>query len=99
VRFRPRFHLVMALGLACVLLTGLGSWVFAEPFLTSAFDYFHLPIVGELELATAMLFDLGIFLTVVGAVSLTLANLGKLSTADVGHRRTEKQPSTGPEAS
>jgi multicomponent K+:H+ antiporter subunit A len=31
------------------------------PFLTSAFGHFHLPLIGEFELATAMLFDLGVF--------------------------------------
>lgn len=96
VRLRLRFHLVMAAGLLCALLTGLGSWAFGKPFLTSGFDYFHWPIVGEIELATAMLFDLGVYLTVVGAVSLILANLGKLSTANVGHGRADRQPLTGP---
>jgi multicomponent K+:H+ antiporter subunit A len=95
-RFRLRFHLVMAAGLACALLTGAGSLLFGAPFLTSGFDYFHWPIVGEFELATAMLFDLGVYLTVVGSVSLILANLGKLSTANVGHGRIERQPTVGP---
>ena len=58
--------------------TGLGSWAFGYPFLTSAFDHFHIPLVGDIELATAMLFDLGVYLTVVGATLLILANLGKL---------------------
>jgi len=93
-RVRLRFHLVMAAGLACALLTGLGSWAFDAPFLTSAFDYFHWPVVGKFELATALLFDLGVYLTVVGAVSLILACLGKLSAA--GHGRAERQLSTGP---
>ncbi|WP_186828777.1 hypothetical protein, partial [Pseudomonas aeruginosa] len=34
---------------------------------------------GEIELATAMLFDLGVYLTVVGAALLILSYLGKLS--------------------
>ena len=41
-------------------LAGLGSWWFGFPFLTSAFGHFSLPLVGEFELATAMLFDLGV---------------------------------------
>jgi multicomponent K+:H+ antiporter subunit A len=39
----------------------------------------HLPLIGEFELASAMLFDLGVYLTVVGATLMILANLGKLS--------------------
>jgi multicomponent K+:H+ antiporter subunit A len=62
-------------------LTGLGSWAFGRPFLTSAFGHFELPLVGEFELATAMLFDLGVYLTVVGATQMVLVNLGKLSLA------------------
>ena len=56
------------------------------PFLTSGYDHFHLPLVGEVELATAMAFDLGVFLTVVGVVMLTLANLARVG------RKAEPQP-------
>ncbi|WP_156497214.1 MnhB domain-containing protein, partial [Alcanivorax sp. HI0083] len=59
-----------------------GSWVFDYPFLTSSFTYVSLPVIGKFELATAMLFDTGVFLTVVGATLLMLANLGKLSLLD-----------------
>ncbi|MDG9928956.1 MULTISPECIES: monovalent cation/H+ antiporter subunit A [unclassified Pseudomonas] len=60
-------------------LTGLGSLAFGQPFLTSAFGHFELPLVGEFELATAMLFDLGVYLTVIGATQLVLVNIGKLA--------------------
>ena len=67
------------LGVMIAGLTGLGSWLFDRPFLTSAFGHFHIPLIGEIELATALLFDLGVYLTVVGATLLILANLGKLT--------------------
>jgi multicomponent K+:H+ antiporter subunit A len=67
------------LGVLIAGLTGLGSWLFDRPFLTSAFGHFQIPLIGEIELATAMLFDLGVYLTVVGATLLILANLGKLT--------------------
>ena len=66
-------------GVLTAAATGAGSWLFGYPFLTSAFDHFYIPLVGDIELATAMLFDLGVYLTVVGATLLILANLGKLS--------------------
>jgi multicomponent K+:H+ antiporter subunit A len=73
------YHPVIAAGVLLATATGLGSLAFGRPFLTSAFGHFHLPLVGDFELATAMLFDLGVFLAVVGVVLLILANLGKLS--------------------
>jgi len=58
-------HIVMS-GLSVSALTGLGALVFGQPFLTSAFGHFHLPILGEVELVTTALFDLGVYLVVVG---------------------------------
>ncbi|QKT04501.1 monovalent cation/H+ antiporter subunit A [Ectothiorhodospiraceae bacterium 2226] len=75
------YHPVIGWGLLIAALTGLGSWYFGYPFLTTSFDYFTLPVVGKFELATALVFDLGVYLTVVGAVMLILANLGKASGA------------------
>ena len=46
-------------GVALAGLAGAGSWAFGAPFLTAAFGHFHLPLLGEIELATAMIFDLG----------------------------------------
>ena len=81
-RIRSQYMLVMALGLALALATGLGSWWFDHPFLTTAHGYLYLPLVGKLHLATAMLFDLGVFLTVVGSTLLMLSRLGRVSTLD-----------------
>ena len=38
-----------------------------------------LPVLGEMGLATAALFDLGVYLTVVGATLLLFATLGAAS--------------------
>lgn len=70
------YHAISGAGLLIAGLTGLGSWLFGYPFLTSAFGHFDLPLVGEFELATAMLFDLGVYLVVVGATLLILSNIG-----------------------
>ena len=61
------YHPVVALGLLLAGITGVASWLFGHPFLTSTFDYIHWPLVGKFEVASAMLFDTGVFLTVVGA--------------------------------
>ena len=80
-----KFQWFIVCGLSIAFLSGAGSWVFDRPFLTSWFDYFYLPLVGKYELASAMAFDLGVYLTVIGATLSILANLGKLTT---GHRPT-----------
>lgn len=49
------------------------------PFLTSAFSHLNWPIVGEFEVASAIAFDLGVFLVVVGSTVLILVQLGQLS--------------------
>jgi multicomponent K+:H+ antiporter subunit A len=84
-RLKVNYQWLIASGVLIATLTGMGSWFFDRPFLTSWFDYFSLPWIGEFELASAMLFDLGVYLTVVGATLLILANLGKLTT---NHRPT-----------
>jgi multicomponent K+:H+ antiporter subunit A len=72
-------HRTLGVGLLLACLTGLGSWMYGYPFLTSTFGHPVLPIVGELPLATAALFDLGVYLSVVGATVLALAGIGRLA--------------------
>ena len=79
-------HSMIGAGVLIAALTGLGAMVFGAPFLTSAFDYFSLPVIGEFELATAILFDIGVALTVVGAVMLALAQLSQVA------QRAAKEP-------
>ena len=76
------YQWIIASGILIATATGLGSWLFGQAFLSTWFDYFSLPWIGKFELASAMLFDLGVYLTVVGAVMLILANLGKLTTSE-----------------
>lgn len=78
-RLPLNYQRMAGVGVLIAALTGLGSWAFGRPFLTTAFGHFELPLVGEFELATAMLFDLGVYLTVVGSTQLVLTRLGKLS--------------------
>jgi multicomponent K+:H+ antiporter subunit A len=61
----------IGIGLGIAGLTGVGAFVFGRPFLTSAHGHPHVPLLGELPLATAALFDLGVYITVVGATLLT----------------------------
>ena len=69
----------IGLGLLLALATGLGALAFGHPFLGSHSRHATLPLVGELPLASALLFDLGVFGVVVGATSLMLVALAHQS--------------------
>jgi len=89
-RMRVDYHAIIAWGVIIAGITGVGAWLAGRPFLTSDFAHLYLPFHMEYELATAMGFDLGVFLTVVGSVMLALANLSRLA------RRTEAPVSKKP---
>ncbi|HTM28210.1 MAG TPA: monovalent cation/H+ antiporter subunit A [Rhodanobacter sp.] len=69
----------IGVGLLLAVGTGLGSLLFGHPFLTSHTQYVDLPLFGRLPLASAVLFDLGVFCLVVGATTLMLVALAHQS--------------------
>ncbi|AJY73959.1 Na+/H+ antiporter subunit A [Paenibacillus beijingensis] len=71
------FRSLTAAGLMIALLTGIGSFLFDAPFLSHAFGYFDLPLLGRTELATAVLFDLGVYLSVVGVTMTIIFTIGR----------------------
>lgn len=75
-RIAVNYRVLAGAGILVAGLTGVGSWLFGYPFLTTAFGHFHLPVIGEIELATAMVFDLGVYFTVVGTTLLIVSHLG-----------------------
>lgn len=70
------YEIWIGIGLVIAGLTGIGAWFFGRPFLTSAHFYVSPPIIGEMHLATAALFDVGVYITVVGATMLMISVLG-----------------------
>jgi len=78
-RLKTDMHKVIAMGLLVAVVTGLVSIALGYPFLTSAFTYLNWPIVGQFEVASAIAFDLGVFLVVVGVTVMILVELGKFS--------------------
>ena len=74
-------HALIGLGLLAATLTGLASLAFSYPFLTSTFGHWRWPVIGEFELASAMAFDLGVYLVVVGTTLLILIHLGLIHHA------------------
>ena len=77
LRLRP--HRWIAWGLATACGTGLGAWLFGYPFLTSHTAHLDLPLLGEIHVPSAFVFDLGVFLVVVGTTMLILVALAHQS--------------------
>jgi multicomponent K+:H+ antiporter subunit A len=75
-RLPSNMHPLIGAGLGLAVLTGLGAFFFGYPFLTSTFGHMDWPLVGEFELASAMAFDLGVYMVVVGATLQILIHLG-----------------------
>ena len=78
-----RMHLLptrwIAIGLLIALATGLGSLALGHPFLTTHTAHVTWPLVGEVHLPTAAIFDLGVFAVVVGSTLLLLTAIAHQS--------------------
>ncbi len=72
-------HRLVAAGVALATLTGVASWGFGHPFLTSTHGHWVVPVLGHVELASAMAFDLGVYTTVVGVTLQILTTLGEVT--------------------
>ena len=70
------YEIWIGIGLTIAGLTGIAAWLWGRPFLTSAHIYVSPPILGEMHLASAALFDTGVYITVVGATMLMISVLG-----------------------
>ena len=69
----------IASGLLLALGTGLGAVALGYPFLTSHTAHLHLPLIGDLPVASAMFFDMGVFAVVVGSTLLILTAIAHQS--------------------
>ena len=63
-----RYVGVVAVGLAIAVLTAVVPTLLGYPFFTHTFGHAHVPLLGDIELASAALFDLGVYVVVVGNV-------------------------------
>src|SRR5690606_16699851 len=81
VEARLRIHpqLWIALGLLSAGAAGLVAWFASKPFLTSRVADLHLPLIGDVHLSTVLLFDLGVYMLVIGATILILIALAHQS--------------------
>ncbi|MFB6168977.1 MAG: MnhB domain-containing protein [Haloferacaceae archaeon] len=71
------YRALFAFGLAVAVTSALVPMLLGGAFLQQAVVFLHgLPLYGELEVATALAFDLGVYLTVVGALLVVVAEVG-----------------------
>jgi multicomponent K+:H+ antiporter subunit A len=89
-RLRINYVRMLGLGLLIAAGTGAASWLWGYPFLTSAFTHLHPPAIGDFEVASAMAFDLGVYIVVVASVLLALSEMGALSRRETAPPQTEK---------
>ena len=71
------FMYITALGLIIAVSTAGFSMLLNKPFFTHFYDYFNLPLIGKTSLHTAALFDLGVFLVVVGVTMTIIQTIGE----------------------
>lgn len=79
-------------GLLLAAFTGAAAMLMGAPFLKSYFRYVDLPLIGKVPMASASLFDLGVFSLVVGATVLMLIaiahqSIRRLRAARLGEER------------
>ncbi|KFI33277.1 cation:proton antiporter [Haematobacter missouriensis] len=79
----------IATGMLIAVATGVGAWLFGYPFLTAHARYVHVPWIGDVPAATALLFDLGVFSVVVGATLLILIAIAHQS---IRSSRKQREP-------
>ena len=75
LQFDP--HTLIGSGLLLALAVGLWSLGLGEAFLTGYWGNLRLPFFGELELGSALFFDIGVYLVVLGVTLMIIFTLAE----------------------
>lgn len=70
------FKILAAIGLLIAVLTSAGALFFDLPFLTHGYWEIYLPLLGETGLHTAVFFDTGVYLVVIGVTLTIIQTIG-----------------------
>lgn len=66
---RVEVHQLIGVGLLLATLAGVIGLLVGEPFLSTQWtDEYDVPLIGMVKLSTPLLFDIGVYLVVVGVV-------------------------------
>ncbi|MDD4335075.1 MAG: Na(+)/H(+) antiporter subunit B [Desulfotomaculaceae bacterium] len=70
------FKVFAGIGVLISVFTGVGGMIAGKPFLSQAFGRVALPMFGETEMATSVLFDVGVALAVIGTSLTIIMSIG-----------------------
>lgn len=68
---------LLGVGLLVSASTGLVALVAGGQFLESAVWHWEVPLAGELEVASSLFFDIGVYLIVIGMILAVVRHLGR----------------------
>lgn len=71
------FDRMIGAGLVIAVAVGLGGLVAGAPFLSTAYVSTNLPVIGEFSVTSSLIFDVGVYLVVVGMVLAAVRLLGE----------------------
>lgn len=78
-RLKPDWLAWVAYGLLFASLTAIAPMLVNHHYFRSAFDHYHLELlgihIGNIELLSAMFFDIGVYFTVIGALLFILTSI------------------------
>jgi len=76
-KVRFDYKIMIALGVLLSTLSGMSGMLFDYPFLTQFDEWVTFPFFGAVHLASAVVFDLGIYLCVVGGAMIIITGIGE----------------------
>jgi multicomponent Na+:H+ antiporter subunit A len=80
---------ILGAGLGLSASTAVASLLVGAPVLSSALVQVDVPVLGTVKFVTALFFDLGVYLIVVGLVLDVLRSLGARVDVELGEQRQE----------
>jgi len=70
------YRRLFTVGLAVIIASALVPLAFGEPVLSQTATHVHVPLFGDVELASALVFDVGIYCVVVGGLLTIFSVVG-----------------------
>ncbi|MBF0710705.1 MULTISPECIES: MnhB domain-containing protein [unclassified Gemella] len=68
---------ITGIGVILAIATAVSGMLVGKNFFKHHFAHAHIPLIGEAELHTAAIFDLGVYLVVVGVLMTVILAFGK----------------------
>jgi multicomponent Na+:H+ antiporter subunit A len=87
---------ILGVGLGLSACTAVASLFLGAPVLSSAVVHFDIPLLGPMKFVTALFFDLGVYLIVVGLVLDVLRSLGARLDEEIIANAQPVRSGTGP---